>query len=134
MGKKTVFNFGATKVAKVSEEIRDNDSVNVEENSKAVADTSAPSQELFPATTEQPEQENVSVESENEEKPKVPARKKSSAGTSLQASKAKKSKNGIVIDVPIDDYLEMMRLKVITGKTLKDLALQAVHEFIERNK
>lgn len=131
MGK---FNFNDTPVAKVAEEIRDNDSVNVEENSKAVANTSAPTQEAAPATTEQPEQENASAESENEEKPKAPARKKSSASTSLQASKAKKSKNGIVIDVPIDDYLEMMRLKVITGKTLKDLALQAVHEFIERNK
>lgn len=128
MGK---FNFKDTPVAKVAEEIRE------DENQKAVQQdqqTSTPTQETAPAATEQPENENVSVESENEEKLKAPARKKSSASTSLQASKAKKSKNGIVIDVPIDDYLEMMRLKVITGKTLKDLALQAVHEFIERNK
>ncbi len=128
MGK---FNFKDTPVAKVAEEIReDENQMTVKQDQQ----TSAPIQEAAPAATEQTEQENASVESENEEKPKAPARKKSSASTSLQASKAKKSKNGIVIDVPIDDYLEMMRLKVITGKTLKDLALQAVHEFIERNK
>lgn len=47
---------------------------------------------------------------------------------------ARKTTNGIVIDVPIEDYLALVSLKVMTGKTLKELALQAVHEFVEKNK
>lgn len=131
MAKDKKFNFGATKVAQMSEEIRDNNVVAVEQPQSAttsteqtVADANAPADQPMPA--------HVLKENVNDEQPKPTARRKSS--TSLQASKAKKSKNGIVIDVPIDDYLELMRLKVMTGKTLKELALQAVHEFVERNK
>lgn len=46
----------------------------------------------------------------------------------------KKTTNGIVVDVPIDDYMALMQMKVMTRRTLKDLALQAIHEFVERNK
>ena len=45
-----------------------------------------------------------------------------------------KTTNGIVVDVPIDDYMALMQMKVMTRRTLKDLALQAIHEFVERNK
>lgn len=45
-----------------------------------------------------------------------------------------KTTNGIVVDVPIDDYMDLMQMKVMTRRTLKDLALQAIHEFVERNK
>ena len=48
--------------------------------------------------------------------------------------KPKKEKNGIVIDVPIDDYMQLTMLKIQTGRTLKDLALQAIHDFVERNR
>ncbi len=47
---------------------------------------------------------------------------------------ATKTSNGITIDVPIDDYMQLLLLKIRTGYTLRDLALQAIHEFVERNK
>lgn len=47
---------------------------------------------------------------------------------------ARKTTNGIVVDVPIDDYMALMQMKIMTRRTLKDLALQAIHEFVERNK
>lgn len=46
----------------------------------------------------------------------------------------KKTANGIVVNVPMDDYMQLTMMKFQTGRTLKDLALQAIHEFIERNK
>lgn len=52
----------------------------------------------------------------------------------VNAPKSKKEKNGIVIDVPMQDYMQLTMLKLQTGRTLKDLALQAIHEFVERNK
>lgn len=131
MAKEKKFNFGATKVARMSEDIRDNNVVTVEQSQPAITSTEQTVVEAdAPANLHVPAP--VLTENVNDEQPKPTVRRKSS--TSLQASKAKKSKNGIVIDVPIDEYLELMRLKVMTGKTLKELALQAVHEFVERNK
>ena len=46
----------------------------------------------------------------------------------------KKTANGIVVNVPMDDYMQLTMMKFQTGRTLKDLALQAIHEFVERNK
>lgn len=46
----------------------------------------------------------------------------------------KKTANGIVVNVPMDDYMQLTMMKFQTGRTLKDLALQAIHEFVGRNK
>lgn len=50
------------------------------------------------------------------------------------AVKAKKTENGIVVYVPMADYMQLSLLKIQTGRTLKDLVLQAVHEFVDRNR
>lgn len=50
------------------------------------------------------------------------------------AQSVAKATNGIVVDVPIDDYMGLMQMKIMTRRTLKDLALQAIHEFVARNK
>ena len=47
---------------------------------------------------------------------------------------SKKTANGIVVNVPMEDYMQLTMMKFYTGRTLKDLALQAIHEFVERNK
>lgn len=41
-----------------------------------------------------------------------------------------KTENGIVVNVPMDDYIQLSMMKIRTGRTLKDLALQAIHEFV----
>lgn len=46
----------------------------------------------------------------------------------------KKTANGIVVNVPMEDYMQLTMMKFQTGRTLKDLALQAIHEFVERNR
>lgn len=116
------FNFMA-KVAKTSKDIRDEENIKIE-------------QTLQPASTTNVEQpQDVKTDSNNTAVAPV-AKEKQHVVVSqpLQAVKAKKTKNGIVIDVPIEDYLSLVSLKVMTGNTLKELALQAVHEFVERNK
>lgn len=67
----------------------------------------------------------------------VPASDENKPTTNTTAPVAQpvaKATNGIVVDVPIDDYMALMQMKVMTRRTLKDLALQAIHEFVERNK
>lgn len=120
---KKCFNFGASPVAKMAEEIRN------EEN------TTVGQPELPASTTNVEQPQDVKTDSNNTAVAPV-AKEEQHVVVSqpLQAVKAKKTKNGIVIDVPIEDYLALVSLKVMTGKTLKELALQAVHEFVERNK
>ena len=60
-----------------------------------------------------------------------PERSKQTTPFDLQG---KKTANGIVVNVPMDDYMQLTMMKFQTGRTLKDIALQAIHEFVERNK
>lgn len=140
---KQKFNFKATDVAKMAEAIRDGELVvKVQEENPVVK-----AQEENPVVKAQEENRVAKVQEENQVEenvltedvkndniPAVVEEMQFASALSFQAVKAKKSKNGIVIDVPIEDYLALVGIKMTTGKTLKELALQAVHEFVERNK
>ena len=101
---------------------------------------------------EKPEEEKLEAQAEQvkEEKPEAPAQPQDelqqtpensdSADTppvpnkALAAIRDKSATNGIVVNVPMEDYFQLMMLKKIEKKTLKELALQAIHEFVERNR
>lgn len=101
---------------------------------------------------EKPKEEKPEVQAEEvrKEKPKAPAQQKdepqqtqeNSESTdtppvpnkALAAIRDKSATNGIVVNVPMEDYFQLMMLKKIEKKTLKELALQAIHEFVERNR
>ncbi len=151
MAKKFV--FGETKVAKTSEDIREHS------ESKTEADSDALTTENTSATSK-PEDENKQDETtsitetsdtqQEDSKPSAPLESKEQqtevTNKPVTATKNRKSKNmasrfalngmktenGIVVNVPMDDYMQLMMLKIQTGRTLKDLALQAIHEFVER--
>lgn len=153
MAKKFV--FGETKVAKTSEEIREHSESKTEAaltNDTPVAD--APATENTYATSK-PEDENKQNETtsvtetsntqQEDPEPSVPLESKEQKTESTKNRKSKntasrfalngmKTENGIVVNVPMDDYMQLMMLKIQTGRTLKDLALQAIHEFVLRNK
>lgn len=46
----------------------------------------------------------------------------------------KKTQNGITIYVPMDYYMQILRMKMETGTPIKDIALQAVIEYLDRHK
>lgn len=149
------FVFGETKVAKTSEEIREHSESKTEADSDALATENT-------SATSKPEDENKQDEStsvtemvntqQEDSKPSVPLESKEqkteATNKPVTATKNRKSKNmasrfalngvktenGIVVNVPMDDYMQLMMLKIQTGRTLKDLALQAIHEFVDRNK
>lgn len=55
--------------------------------------------------------------------PPAPARKAS-----------KKTQNGITIYVPMEYYMQILQMKMETGTPIKDIALQAVIEYLDRHK
>ena len=101
---------------------------------------------------EQPKEEKPEVQTElvKKEKPEAPEQPKDEPrqtqessepadtppvpNKALAAIKDKNTTNGIVVNVPMEDYFQLMMLKKIEKKTLKELALQAIHEFVERNR
>lgn len=142
------FQFGKTKVAKTAESIRE--------------DKEQGGTPLVPVTPDTNHQQNVSYEEQVEEQktetpeqnvkeqqPEVRHRLRRPQQTqapaeaaeadpvtnkALAAIKDKGTTNGIVVNVPMEDYFQLMMLKKIEKKTLKELALQAIHEFVERNR
>ena len=52
----------------------------------------------------------------------------------IRKPKGKKTENGITIYVPMEYYERIVMMKMRTGIPIKDLALQAVIEFLDRNK
>lgn len=153
MAKKFV--FGETKVAKTSEEIREHSENKTEADSDALATentsaTSKPEDEnkqdettsVIETSDTQQEDSKSSAPLESKEqkteatnKPVTATQKRKSKNTASRfALNGMKTENGIVVNVPMDDYMQLMMLKIQTGRTLKDLALQAIHEFVEKNK
>lgn len=136
MGKSFV--FGKTKVAKTSEEIRENISAtskpedeNKQDETTSVTETSDTQQE--DSRPSAPLESKQQTEATN--KPVTATKNRKSKNTASRfALNGMKTENGIVVNVPMDDYMQLMMLKIQTGRTLKDLALQAIHEFVEKNK
>ena len=127
MAKKFV--FGETKVAETSEEIRENKADNTLAATHTVSNAPhAPS----PVNIDEPlavDTASVATAKTTDE-----SRGKATVAHIPFVAKGKKSENGIVVNVPMDDYMQLMMMKIQTGRTLKDLALQAIHEFVDRNK
>lgn len=82
-----------------------------------------------PEAPAQPKDEPQQTQESSEPADTPPAPNKA-----LAAIRDKSATNGIVVNVPMEDYFQLMMLKKIEKKTLKELALQAIHEFVERNR
>ena len=57
-----------------------------------------------------------------------------SVASPMPSKPGKKTQNGITIYVPMDYYMQILRLKMETGTPIKDIALQAVIEYLDRHK
>lgn len=123
------FVFGETKVAKTSEEIREHSESTKEE---------VPVIDTVDTQQKEPIKDNtasVAQEVKPIEKPMAATKRRNKpVKNDRLATKGAKTENGIVVNVPMDDYMQLTMLKIRTSRTLKDLALQAIHEFVERNK
>lgn len=138
------FNWDDSPVKKVAEDIRDNgESPLLTQSAQQKGSSAVVSDSEKETTTESTNEATVdnkeNAASENKAKntstqaAKGRNHKRTLTDTSF-AAKGKKTENGIVVNVPMEDYMQLTMMKFQTGRTLKDLALQAIHEFVERNK
>lgn len=123
------FVFGKTKVAKTSKEIREH-SESTKEEVPVIDAVDTQQKEPIKDTTASVAQEVKPIE-----KPMAATKKRNKpVKKDRLTTQVAKTENGIVVNVPMDDYMQLTMLKIRTSRTLKDLALQAIHEFVERNK
>lgn len=65
----------------------------------------------------------------------VPAAAPAAPASELVARKSgKKTQNGITIYVPMEYYMQILQMKMETGVPIKDIALNAVIEYLDRHK
>lgn len=115
----------ATAMSKMEDENKQNESTSVTETVNTQQEDSESSVPL----------ESKEQKTEATNKPVTATKNRKSKNTASRfALNGVKTENGIVVNVPMDDYMQLMMLKIQTGRTLKDLALQAIHEFVVRNK
>lgn len=154
------FQFGKTKVQKTAESIRDDKeqgsaplvpvTPDTNQQQNTPADEEVEEQKMETITDESAKEQEVSEQPAKELEPEAPQQPKEEpqqtqapsgaadtapvTNKALAAIKDKGTTNGIVVNVPMEDYFQLMMLKKIEKKTLKELALQAIHEFVERNR
>lgn len=96
------------------------------------------SQETSQETNQETKEEEMAtkeVQAETrEEQTLVAALPNESTPLPTLATKSQKSEAGISITVPMKYYRQISFLKIRTGIPIRDLALRAVIEFLERNK
>ena len=138
------FNWDDSPVKKVAEDIRDNGESPLLAQSAQQKESSTVMAESEKEITTEPTNE-AAVDNKENEASESKAKKTSTQAVKGRnhrrtltdtsfAAKGKKTENGIVVNVPMEDYMQLTMMKFQTGRTLKDLALQAIHEFVERNK
>ena len=115
----------------------------IEENERILESGSQQRRENRENKEEKAEQAPVSGESKPTTSTDVPSTPVAEQSVSTYSSdimqnarkpKGKKTENGITIYVPMEYYERIALMKMRTGVPIKDLALQAVIEFLNRNK
>jgi len=131
------FKFEASKVAKVAGEIREGKSDGENKTPLVPPSPSVMTDSEAQEEVSQGHEENTVVAAEQPTPVKTAKPKTKKSGDFnkvIEEAKVSKATNGIVVNVPLEDYMQLTLLKTINKKTLKELALQAIHEFVERNK
>lgn len=86
------------------------------------------------------EQQTEQTAVEAEPTPQAAAPLPSPVSTAAPASEpvarksGKKTQNGITIYVPMEYYMQILQMKMETGVPIKDIALNAVIEYLDRHK
>ncbi len=115
----TPFNLEASPVVAENERILNNPTTATEQ--QVTQSTTDAQQAMAPV---QPQQEQT-----------TPAQTTSFSNVApISKARPKKSENGITISVPMEYYERITLMKMRTGIPIRDLALQAVIEFVDKHK
>ena len=122
---------GIEKIYEANEEARQNrvaEALEKQQGEQATIESQQPPQVTAPAPAAPSAPSTPSV---------APAAPASAAPVSEPASMrktGKKTQNGITIYVPMEYYMQILQMKMEPSTPIKDIALQAVIEYLDRHK
>ena len=120
------FDINSSEAMRNIEDIYDSESSSEQSASKDVPAAEQPAlPENAPAAEPQPAE---TIVSETQEQVQTPVAPKRVTPLNMKPLKADK---GVKIQLPMDYYFKLVQIKACTGKSLQDLAAQAVMEFID---
>lgn len=105
----------------------------VEENERILNAPTTVAEQQGPQPNTTAQQTTTPVQPQQEQTMQSPTTTIVSAA-SISKVRPKKSENGITIAVPMEYYERITLMKMRTGIPIRDLALQAVIEFLENHK
>jgi hypothetical protein len=120
------FDINSSEAMRNIEDIYDSESSSEQSASKDVPAAEQPAlPETAPAAEPQPAE---TIVPETQEQVQTPVAPKRVIPLNMKPLKADK---GVKIQLPMDYYFKLVQIKACTGKSLQDLAAQAVMEFID---
>lgn len=129
------FNLNNSELVQENERIlnQPSDTISVEETDITAQEVKQPAEKtsaqmVSPAQVEQPEQPAQEVQ----QMQAAPAAKPSTFNLDMPRLNPLKSEKGVKVMLPIDYYFKLVRIKECTGKTLQELSVQGVMEFIDK--
>lgn len=101
---------------------------------QAIIESEQQPQVTAPSASDAPAPASPSAPSTPSVAPDAPAPAAPISEPASMRKAGKKTQNGITIYVPMEYYMQILQMKMETGVPIKDIALQAVIEYLDRHK
>ena len=101
---------------------------------QAIIESEQQPQVTAPSASDAPAPASPSAPSTPSVAPDAPAPAAPISEPASMRKAGKKTQNGITIYVPMEYYMQILQMKMETGTPIKDIALQAVIEYLDRHK
>ena len=105
-----------------------------QQGEQAIIESEQQPQVTAPSASDAPAPASPSAPSTPSVAPDAPAPAAPISEPASMRKAGKKTQNGITIYVPMEFYMQILQLKMETGVPIKDIALQAVIEYLDRHK
>ena len=105
-----------------------------QQGEQAIIESEQQPQVTAPSASDAPAPASPSAPSTPSVAPDAPAPAAPISEPASMRKAGKKTQNGITIYVPMEYYMQILQLKMETGVPIKDIALQAVIEYLDRHK
>lgn len=105
-----------------------------QQGEQAIIEIEQQPQVTAPSASDAPAPASPSAPSTPSVAPDAPAPAAPISEPASMRKAGKKTQNGITIYVPMEFYMQILQLKMETGVPIKDIALQAVIEYLDRHK
>lgn len=105
-----------------------------QQGEQAIIESEQQPQVTAPSASDAPAPASPSAPSTPSVAPDAPAPAAPISEPASMRKAGKKTQNGITIYVPMEYYMQILQMKMETGVPIKDIALQAVIEYLDRHK